>query len=340
LFKKKRHYGGKPVKELSLSSVLENFYSSKTSEMYTSIACRVVTVRVQLEDQRVDVQPLADKVLADGTSKSQPTILNVPLIFPASKKASMTFPIDVGDIVLCVFSQRSTDAFKASTGSETYIPQDKRRFSIRDAIAIPGLFPFKDAVNDPAKRKWTHSTRDMVITNNIGQSTECEFRLKDNGNIEMRTDQDFYAKFNDGLIECNNLTIEAQGNFTVNAGAEISMSSGTTTTMESDAATSIQAGTDLSLTAATWTVNVSGTTAVTCPITNWSGVFNLAGTLAMAPSAGGGGTATISAPLTVTEPITVQSGITLVGGDVVADGISLKAHSHSDPQGGTVGPPI
>jgi phage baseplate assembly protein gpV len=61
----------------------------------------------------------------------------------------------------------------------------------------------------------------------------------------------------------------------------------------------------------------------------------------MAPSAGGGGgTATISAPLTVTEPITVQSGITLVGGDVVADGISLKAHSHSDPQGGTVGPPI
>jgi phage baseplate assembly protein gpV len=157
----------------------------------------------------------------------------------------------------------------------------------------------------------------MVITNNIGESTECEFRLKDNGNIEMRTDQDFYATFNDGLIECNNLTIEAQGNFTVNAGANISM----------------QAGSDLGLTAASWTVNVSGATNVTCPTTNWAGVFNLAGSLAMAQGAGGGGTATISAPLTVTESVTVT------GGDVTADGISLKSHTHSDPQGGTVGAP-
>jgi phage baseplate assembly protein gpV len=321
------------MKELTLSSVLNDFYSYKTSDMYTAIPCRVTTVRVELEDQRLDIQPLTNKSLPDGTTIEQPTILNVPLIFPASKKASMTFPIDVGDIVLCVFSQRSTDAFKASTGSDTYTPDDKRRFSIRDAIAIPGLFPFKDSINDPAKRKWTHSTRDMVITNNIGESTECEFRLKDNGNIEMRTDQDFYATFNDGLIECNNLTIEAQGNFTVNAGENISMTSGINTTMQSGSATSIEAGTDLGLTAASWTVNVSGATNVTCPTTNWAGVFNLAGSLAMAPGAGGGGTATISAPLTVTESVTV------VGGDVTADGISLKSHTHSDPQGGTVGAP-
>jgi phage baseplate assembly protein gpV len=305
------------MKELTLSSVLNDFYNHKTSDMYTAIPCRVITIRIELEDQRLDIQPLTNKSLPDGTVIEQPTILNVPLIFPASKKASMTFPMDVGDIVLCVFSQRSTDAFKASTGSVTYTPEDKRRFSIRDAIAIPGLFPFKDSINDPAKRKWTHSTRDMVITNNIGESTECEFRLKDNGNIEMRTDQDFYATFNDGLIECNNLTIEAQGNFTVNAGANISM----------------QAGSDLGLTAASWTVNVSGATNVTCPTTNWAGVFNLAGSLAMAQGAGGSGTATISAPLTVTESVTVT------GGDVTADGISLKSHTHSDPQGGTVGAP-
>ena len=303
------------MRELSLPSILEDFFNYKTAEMYTSIPCRVITVRVDLHDQRVDVQPLTNRILPDKTVKEQPPILNVPVIFPASKTAAMTFPVDVGDTVLCVFSQRSTDGFKAGSGASTYTAQDKRRFSIRDAIAIPGLFPFEAAVNNPAKRKWTHSTRDMVLVNNIGKETECEFRLKANGDIEMRTDQDFYAKFNNGLIECNNLVVNATGNFTVDAGQAISMT----------------AGSSLDLTAATWNANISGETNITTPVTNWSGVFNLAGTLAMS-GGGGGGTATINAPLTINNSVTV------VGGDVTADGVGLKSHKHSNPEGGLVGP--
>ena len=310
------------MRELSLPSVLEDFFNYKTSEMYTSIPCRVITVRVELHDQRVDVQPLTNRVLPDKTEKEQPPIMNVPVIFPASKTAAMTFPVDVGDTVLCVFSQRSTDGFKAGSGASTYTPQDRRRFSIRDAVAIPGLFPFEAAVNNPTKRKWTHSTRDMVLVNNIGKETECEFRLKENGNIEMRTDQDFYATFNDGLIECNNLTVNATGNFTVVAGDSISMT----------------AASDLNLEATNWTAAISGVTNITSPVTNWTGVFNLAGTLAMAAGGGGSGTATIDAPLVINNTVTVNSGVTVVGGDVTADGVGLKSHSHSDPQGGTVGP--
>ena len=303
------------MKELSLPSVLEDFFNYKTSEMYTSIPCRVITVRVELHDQRVDVQPLTNRILPDKTFKEQPPILNVPVIFPASKTAAMTFPVDVGDTVLCVFSQRSTDGFKAGSGASTYTAQDKRKFSIRDAIAIPGLFPFEAAVNNPAKRKWTHSTRDLVLVNNIGKGTECEFRLKENGNIEMRTDQDFYATFNDGLIECNNLTVNAAGNFTVVAGDSISMT----------------AASDLNLQATNWTADISGATNINSPTTNWTGIFNLAGTLAMSGGGGGGGTATINAPLTINNTVTV------VGGDVVADGVGLKSHKHSNPEGGSVG---
>jgi len=303
------------MRELSLPSVLEDFFNYKTSEMYTSIPCRVITVRVELHDQRVDVQPLTNRVLPDKTEKEQPPIMNVPVIFPASKTAAMTFPVDVGDTVLCVFSQRSTDGFKAGSGASTYTPQDRRRFSIRDAVAIPGLFPFEAAVNNPTKRKWTHSTRDMVLVNNIGKETECEFRLKENGNIEMRTDQDFYATFNDGLIECNNLTVNAAGNFTVVAGDSISMT----------------AASDLNLQATNWTADISGATNINSPTTNWTGIFNLAGTLAMSGGGGGGGTATINAPLTINNTVTV------VGGDVVADGVGLKSHKHSNPEGGSVG---
>lgn len=310
------------MEEITLDYVLEEFFNFKVSQMYTSIPCRVVSVRVELNDQRVDVQPLANKVLKDGTSETQPPILNVPVIFPASKKAAMTFPIDVGDIVFCVFSQRSLDRFKGSSGSTLYTPEDRRKFSIRDAIAIPGLFPFQDSINQPSKRKWTHSTRDVVLVNNIGSDTECEIRLKENGNIEMRTDQDFHASFNDGLIECNNLTVNAQGDFTVDAGGSIDMT----------------AGSDLNLQASTWNVTISGTTTVNAPTTNWTGNFNLtgafglAGPLTAAGGGGGGDTATLNMPLTVNDTVSVS------GGDVTADGVSLKTHVHSDPQGGTTGP--
>lgn len=311
------------MREISFESVLEDFFNYKMSSIYTAVPCRVVTVRSTLNDQRVDVQPLVNRVLPDDSSREQPTILNVQVMFPASKKASLTFPIDVGDVVLCVFSQRSLDSLKASTGAETYTPEDRRKFDINDAIAIPGLFPFKDAVNDPSKHKWSHSTRDLVIVNNIGSDTECEIRLKDNGDIEMKTDQDFYGTFNDGLIECNNLTIEAQGNFTVNAGSNISMT----------------AGSDLSITAATWTVEIASTATVNAPTTNWTGNFNLtgafglAGPLTAAGGGGGGDSATFNMPINSTADISVT------GADVTADGISLKSHTHPGDSGGNTGTP-
>src|SRR5690554_1813838 len=109
--------------------------------------------------------------------------------------------------------------------------------------------------------------------------------------------------------------------------------------MFSGAATAITGTTDLSLTAATWTVNVAGATTVNSPVTNWTGVFNLAGTLAMS-GGGGGGTATIDAPLTITNTVNVTDSVTVTGGDVVADGISLKSHIHAGDSGGTTSPPI
>lgn len=314
--------------DYNLEDALEDYVDYRLSQMYVAVPCRVVSVRVSLEDQRVDVQPLINRVLPDETSKEQPVILNVPVIFPASKKAAMTFPVDVGDVVMCVFSQRSLDRFKASTGSSTYTPDNFRQFSNKDAVAIPGIFPFADSINDPSKRKWPHSTRDTVLVHNIGSEQECEFRLKENGNIEIKTDQDFYATFNDGHIECNNLTIDAQGSLVVNAGNEITTTSQSDTTISSSSNVTINASGDMDINAATWNVSIAGTAAINVPTTNWTGILNLAGSLAMS-GGGGGGTATIDAPLTINNSVTVN------GGDVVADGISLKTHVH--PENGTGG---
>ena len=250
------------MKEGNYEASLEAFFNYKMSSVYTAINCEVVAVRTELNDQRVDVLPLPKAVKPDGEAKDRPTITNVPLMFPSSSKAALTFPIDVGDTVLCVFSQRSLDQFKASSDTETYAPKDTRKFSIRDAIAIPGLFSFENAVNNPDKHKWTHSTKDMVIVNNLGSDYENEIRLHSNGDISVKTDQDFYATFNDGLIECNNLTVDAQGNINVFANKNVAIESGQNTTMT--------VGSD-------YTLDVSGSSTITASSTTWNGDITLNG---------------------------------------------------------------
>jgi phage baseplate assembly protein gpV len=69
-------------------------------------------------------------------------------------------------------------------------------------------------------------------------------------------------------------------------------------------------------------ITVSGSTSITSPTINLIGTVNIAGLFSVA--GGGGGT--------------VAGTLTISGGDVIADGISLKNHTHSDPQGGNTGP--
>ena len=298
------------MKEAGFEDALEAFFNYKVSSLYTAINCRVVSVRTSLTDQRIDVQPLPKAVMPDETTKDRPIITNVPVVFPASSKASLTFPIDVGDTVLCIFSQRSLDTFKASTEPSTYTPNDARKFSIRDAIAIPGLFSFPEAINDPEKRKWPHSTRDLVIVNNIGSDTECEIRLQENGNISVKTDQDFYATFRDGLIECRNLTLNCENNLTVSVGQTTEITSN-----------------ELNVT-------VGASTVVSSPTTNWTGAFNLAGPFTQTGGSSGGTTATFNVP------IQINADIDVVSGDLTVDGVSYKTHYHTDSQGGTTTPPV
>ncbi len=71
------------------------------------------------------------------------------------------------------------------------------------------------------------------------------------------------------------------------------------------------------------TVTVGGASTLTAPTINLVGAVNITGLLSVA----GGGGGSVSGTLTITA------------GDVIADGVSLKNHTHPDPQGGNTGPP-
>ena len=91
--------------------------------------------------QLADVQPLvADQYEAeDGTPTAVrlPVITNVPVIFQGAGGMRITFPVQVGDTVWIMFSDRSLDAW-LDQGGETQ-PTDPRRHHLSDAVCFPGL---------------------------------------------------------------------------------------------------------------------------------------------------------------------------------------------------------
>jgi hypothetical protein len=190
------------MSEYGLEEILRLAFKSQMNSIFTAIPCIVVKVYDLGKKQQVDVQSAINVLYKDDTVAEHAPIFGVPVVFPASRTSMLSFPINVGDTVLCIFSQRGMDNFKLGSGSPM-APTDFRKHDARDAIAIPGLFPFGKALNDPAKRTLSHSTADAVLTHNIGTGTECEVRLKANGDIQLNTPS------NKVIVNCKDAVVNA-----------------------------------------------------------------------------------------------------------------------------------
>lgn len=195
--------------DISLQDVISSAFSYQMNGVYTAIPCVVLNVHDDLRDAKVDVQPLVNKKYKNGTEEELPPILAVPLIFPSSSTSAFTFPVNVGDTVLCVFSHRGIDNFKQGSGQPT-VPTDYRKFDKRDAIAVPGLMPFNKSVNNPARRSLPHDTKDAVFVHNINTGNESEVRLKASGNIEVTTRQDVAINCRNATVNSTSTTVNSQ----------------------------------------------------------------------------------------------------------------------------------
>lgn len=169
---------------MEFEEYLNDFFDYKMSSIFTAIPA--IVLEVLPEQARVKVQPIIRQLFKDDTALEYPPIIKVPLVYPSSKKSAFTFPVEKGDTVLLVFSQRGIDTFKAGTGSFT-TPLDFRTFDVKDAVAIPGLMPFGSSINNPSKRSLPHSTSDVVVAHNIGTANEAEVRIKPSGEIQLQS---------------------------------------------------------------------------------------------------------------------------------------------------------
>lgn len=115
---------------------LEHFLS----DVNVCLPGKIIKV-IDHKKRKISVQPQIKRVYLNNEELEPPIIENVPLMFYGSSKAIWHFPIEVGDHVIVIFSQRSLDNWLSSGRLST--PGERRFFDLSDAIAIPTIQSFK-----------------------------------------------------------------------------------------------------------------------------------------------------------------------------------------------------
>lgn len=92
--------------------------------------------------QRATVQPIlrgryVDEDSLEIVTTRPPLLSHVPVWWPGSNASTLYAPLEAGDDVMLIISDRALDEWKASDNSDL-TPQDMRRFDLTDAVALPG----------------------------------------------------------------------------------------------------------------------------------------------------------------------------------------------------------
>ena len=97
--------------------------------------------------RRATVQPSLKRRAGNKEFITFPLLIDVPVMFPGTKKYTIHFPLEKGDEVDIRFSERALEEWKAA-GQDGIEDPDPRRFSLSDAYCVPGLQPQEFPVAD------------------------------------------------------------------------------------------------------------------------------------------------------------------------------------------------
>lgn len=118
----------------SLAQLLRTAHQEQSRNMHVATPGRIVSY--DSGTQTASVKPMLNRKV-NGEDEVVPVINSVPVIFPRSGGAFMTFPVKAGDGCLLIFCDRSLDEWKGGSGE--IAPDDPRAFDLSDAVAIMGL---------------------------------------------------------------------------------------------------------------------------------------------------------------------------------------------------------
>jgi hypothetical protein len=171
---------------LDLGQIINDAIQSALDDVFTALPGEIVSYDPQ--KRLAQIQPSFRLTMSDGSTLTFPIINEVPVQFPGSSTASLTYPLQRGDGGLILFSTLSLEEWIA--GSSSTFTGDPRKFSVNDAIFIPGLFQ-PNRVPEPS-------------------STDGLQLKYQNGMVKIKTDA--------LLVEFDDLKIEMGGGKIVSSG--------------------------------------------------------------------------------------------------------------------------
>ena len=126
----------------------QKFFDSRMFNIHTMIP-GIITKYSGHSTRKATVMPMVKAKLLNNTDLEIQPIDNVPVVFPSSNSFSLLFPLNAGDGCLIAFSESGIGNYINGSG-EIKEADDLSRFSLTDAICIPGLWPFNIAPTSTA----------------------------------------------------------------------------------------------------------------------------------------------------------------------------------------------
>lgn len=112
--------------------------SIQLAQLNVSLPCRVIAY--DAAKQQVKVQPVIQRVDADGKVRPYPPIPACPVAFPAGGGYCLTWDLAPGDLGMLIFPSAAIAQW-VSTGQEGVRPESIRRGSLSDGVFYPGIQP-------------------------------------------------------------------------------------------------------------------------------------------------------------------------------------------------------
>lgn len=156
------------TEQVTLYEAIQAAIDSRHIDLHVGMPCLVEAYHA--DKQTVDVLPQLNRALPDFQGnyiyETLPKLADVPVVFPSGGGFMCTFPLQKGDFVMVVFSERSIGAWR-SIGSQGD-PGDLGMHTLDGAVAFPCVNPdgklFSDASDSNMVMGKDGSDAQVVIT--------------------------------------------------------------------------------------------------------------------------------------------------------------------------------
>ena len=157
------------------AEVIADAIESALIDVHVSLPGKVASYNALTQTANVELQVKRMLPVGNGDYKSEslPVLQNIPVQFPRTNGAMLTFPVAAGDFGLVVFSEMSLDQWR-SKGTNTS-PGDVGRHTLAGGVFQPGLMPVSQTILP------TDDVSTDVVLGFIGGA---QLRAKPGGTIE------------------------------------------------------------------------------------------------------------------------------------------------------------